>query len=433
MFNIKLNMLFFYFSSVSVFLWLLIVSCSILPISLLLIILTAYLMIICVLLSYYTIKSNINLFLILLFCLFIIITGIFITENLLLFYILFEASLIPMFLLVIGWGSRQEKTRAAYYLFFYTFISSILMLFSIIKFYILVGSINMDIAYITGVPVYFQKWGFICMFIAFSVKVPMIPFHIWLPQAHVEAPLAGSILLAGIMLKLGVYGFIRFAIPLYPQSTYYYAPLLLFLSIISIVYGGFSTIRQSDMKRLIAYSSVAHMGFATYALFTPKYSEYGIVGCYLILIAHGLVSPALFIVVGILYERYHTRVIKYYGGLSHLMPKLTVFAFLFTLSSMAFPGTLNFLGEFYVIVVAINYSYGHAILISVGCFVGLIYSLYFYQRIFTGSISCYLIKGKDLNKVEFISLLMLMFPVIILGIYPFNLITYISSPIISNV
>ena len=157
MFNIKLNMLFFYFSSISIFLWLLIISCSILPISLLLIILTAYLMIICVLLSYYTIKSNINLFLILLLCLFIIITGIFITENLLLFYILFEASLIPMFLLVIGWGSRQEKTRAAYYLFFYTFISSILMLFSIIKFYILVGSINMDIAYITGVPVYFQK------------------------------------------------------------------------------------------------------------------------------------------------------------------------------------------------------------------------------------------------------------------------------------
>ena len=185
------------------------------------------------------------------------------------------------------------------------------------------------------------------MCLAFMVKIPMFPFHIWLPQAHVEAPLAGSVLLAGIMLKLGAYGFIKLAIPIYPYAFYYYSPFLLLLSLCSILYGGLSTLRQSDMKRLIAYSSVAHMGFATYSLFNPNNVEIGLIGCIIILIAHGFASPGLFCIVGIIYERYHTRIIKYYSGLGVIMPLLGVFAFLFTLASIAFPGSLNFVGEIY--------------------------------------------------------------------------------------
>ena len=414
--------LFFYLTNLSIVIWFLINGSKISYLSLSLIGLTAYLNVICLLVSVNSIKVNLNLFLFFIFFLHIILCGIFLTENILIFYILFESSLIPMFLLVIGWGARLEKARAAYYLFFYTFISSILMLLSIIKLYLLTGSLNIEIMLCCSIPISYQKWGMICMFIAFSVKIPMIPFHIWLPQAHVEAPLAGSILLAGIMLKLGAFGFIRLALPLYPYSFYYYSPFLLFLSLVSILYGGLSTIRQSDMKRLIAYSSVAHMGFATYALFNPIDIELGIIGCTLILIAHGFASPALFSVVGFLYERYHTRIIKYFNGVGQVMPLLGVFCFLFTLCSIAFPGSLNFVGEFIIIILASQYAYSHGFMMFIGCLIGLVYALYFYQRIFTGSTSNYLKNGKDLNREESLSLILLFTPIILLGIWPFILI-----------
>lgn len=423
MFNWKNNSLFFYIINLTLIIWLIFNGSKVGTLGLYLIGLTAYLNAICVLVSVNSIKTNMNLFLIFIFSLHIILCGIFITNSILVFYILFEASLIPMFLLVIGWGSRLERSRAAYYLFFYTFISSILMLLSVVKLYILTGTLNIEVISFTNIPIFYQKWGMICMFIAFSVKIPMIPFHIWLPQAHVEAPLAGSILLAGIMLKLGAFGFIRLALPIYPHSFYYYSPIFLFLSLLSILYGGLSTIRQSDMKRLIAYSSVAHMGFATYALFNPLNVEMGLVGCILILIAHGFASPALFSVVGFLYERYHTRVIKYYSGVGQIMPILGVYAFLFTLCSIAFPGSLNFVGEFIIVILASQYAYSHGFMMFIGCLVGLIYALYFYQRIFTGSLSIYLRKGKDLTREEFLTLLLLFIPVLGLGIYPNPLIT----------
>lgn len=425
MLNVKTLNLFFYFIGLCFSLWVFVSNNLTYNLGIILISLTAYLNIICVLVSMGSIKANLKYFLLLLLILFCILLGLFITENILIFYIFFESSLIPMFLLVIGWGSRLEKSRAAYYLFFFTLISSVLMLISIIKLYLLTGTLNIKFLSSISVPIYYQKWGFVVMCLAFMVKIPMFPFHIWLPQAHVEAPLAGSVLLAGIMLKLGAYGFIKLAIPIYSYAFYYYSPFLLLLSLCSILYGGLSTLRQSDMKRLIAYSSVAHMGFATYSLFNPSNVEIGLVGCIIILIAHGFASPGLFCIVGIAYERYHTRIIKYYSGLGVIMPLLGVFAFLFTLSSIAFPGSLNFVGEIVIIFLACEYSIIQAFIICLGAFVGLLYSLYFYQRIFTGQLSKYLLEGRDINKLEFLSLFLLFFPILLLGVFPNIILNYL--------
>ena len=425
MLNVKTLNLFFYFIGLCFSLWVFVSNNLTYNLGIILISLTAYLNIICVLVSMDSIKANLRYFLLLLLILFCILLGLFITENILIFYIFFESSLIPMFLLVIGWGSRLEKSRAAYYLFFFTLISSVLMLISIIKLYLLTGTLNIKFLSSISVPIYYQKWGFVVMCLAFMVKIPMFPFHIWLPQAHVEAPLAGSVLLAGIMLKLGAYGFIKLAIPIYSYAFYYYSPFLLLLSLCSILYGGLSTLRQSDMKRLIAYSSVAHMGFATYSLFNPSNVEIGLIGCIIILIAHGFASPGLFCIVGIAYERYHTRIIKYYSGLGVIMPLLGVFAFLFTLSSIAFPGSLNFVGEIVIIFLACEYSIIQAFIICLGAFVGLLYSLYFYQRIFTGQLSKYLLEGRDINKLEFLSLFLLFFPILLLGVFPNIILNYL--------
>lgn len=257
------------------------------------------------------------------------------------------------------------------------------MLLAIIKLYLLTGSLNVSYLKQVNLPLSTQKYCFACFSLAMAVKMPMFPFHIWLPQAHVEAPLAGSVLLAGILLKLGGYGFIYFILPLFPFGFYYFSNILQWLSILGIVYGGLTTLRQSDMKRLIAYSSVAHMGFATFALFSVE-SEIGIISSLLILIAHGFVSPALFIIVGLLYERFGTRVIKYYKGVGVSMPLLDSYVFLFTLSSIAFPGSLNFIGEFLVIITATQVNFIYAIIVSIGAFIGLKYAFYFYERIFKG-------------------------------------------------
>ena len=425
MLKMKSFNIFFYITCICFSLWVFFSNSLTHNLGTILISLTAYLNIICVLVSMDSIKANIKYFLLLLIILFFILLGLFVTENILIFYVFFESSLIPMFLLVIGWGSRIEKSRAAYYLFFFTLISSVLMLISIIKLYLLTGTLSIRFLSCISIPIYYQKWGFIVMCLAFMVKIPMFPFHIWLPQAHVEAPLAGSVLLAGIMLKLGAYGFIKLAIPIYPYAFYYYSPFLLLLSLCSILYGGLSTLRQSDMKRLIAYSSVAHMGFATYSLFNPNNVEIGLIGCIIILIAHGFASPGLFCIVGIIYERYHTRIIKYYSGLGVIMPLLGVFAFLFTLASIAFPGSLNFVGEIVIIFVACEYSILQAFIICLGAFVGLLYSLYFYQRIFTGGLSRYLLGGREINKLEFLSLLLLFFPILLLGIFPNVVLNYL--------
>lgn len=381
--------------------------------------LTLYLAISCILVSWKSIKTNLNMFLFLLLLQNIILIGVFITKNILVFYVLFESTLIPIFILIIGWGSRQEKIRAGYYLFFFTLISSLLMLLAIIRLYFMVGTLNINFITSISLPLSTQKWCFLSFCIAMAVKMPMFPFHIWLPQAHVEAPLAGSVLLAGILLKLGGYGLIFFTLPIFPMGFFYYSPIFQWLSILAIIVGGLSTLRQSDMKRLIAYSSVAHMGFATFALFNIE-SEIGLISCVLILIAHGFVSPALFIVVGLLYDRYGTRVIKYYKGIGVSMPLIDAYAFIFTLASIAFPGSLNFIGELFMLISATQISLTHGVIISLGAFIGLKYALYFYERIFKGEWASSLIGGRDLIKIEHLSLLFLLTPVIFFGLVPWS-------------
>lgn len=398
-------------------------------VSIIFMLLTIYLILISILISIFTIKWGINNYLNTILFLGFILLILFYTNNLLIFYTCFELSLIPMFILIIGWGYRAEKTRAAYYLFFFTLIGGMIMLTSLVAIYSLTGTLNMSVLTNLYIPVNLQKKYFVFMTLAFLVKIPSIPFHIWLPQAHVEAPLAGSLLLAGIMLKLGAYGIIIFGLPLMPHGFYYYSPFFQFLGLISIIYGGLSTVRQSDMKRLIAYSSVAHMGFATYVLFNIE-SQFGvtvgITSCILILVAHGLVSPALFIVCGILYEKFGTRIIKYYGGLHYNMPILSAITCLFLLCSVGIPPSFNFWGELLVLVVAAKTSYIHCILISFGAFVGLCYSLYFFMTIFLGGYSGYL-KGSNrpMSKIWFISLILCLIPVLFFGFYPMFLVRFI--------
>lgn len=417
MFNFKILNVFIYIIILSLITWNLIKGGNLNGLGLIFIWLTLYLNIICVLISLRSIKNNLNLFLILLLFKTLILIGVFTTNNILIFYILFESTLIPIFILIIGWGSREEKVRAGYYLFFFTLLSSLLMLLAIMKLYLLTGSLNISYLKQVNLPFSTQKLCFLSFSIAMAVKMPMFPFHIWLPQAHVEAPLAGSILLAGILLKLGGYGFIYFILPCFPFGFYYFSSIFQWLSILGVVYGGLTTLRQSDMKRLIAYSSVAHMGFATFALFNVE-SEIGVLSALLIFIAHGFVSPALFIIVGLLYERYGTRIIKYYKGIGVNMPLMDIFAFIFTLASIAFPGSLNFIGEFLVIVTSVQVSLLNAIILSVGAFIGLKYSFYFYERIFKGEFSSYLLKGRDLIKTEWFCLSMLFIPVILFGLFP---------------
>ena len=387
--------------------------------------LTLYLITICILISMNSVNYNVLLYLgCLVFMGFILVVA-FLTEHVLIFYICFESTLVPMFFMVLGWGARNQKMRAAFYLFFFTLISSLMMLLGLVKLYFLTGTLHLSELRSLEVPFYYQKWLFLSFILAFGVKIPLFPFHIWLPQAHVEAPLAGSVLLAGILLKLGGYGIIAIAYSLYPLCFLYYGPVLQWVSLIGVIYGGLTTIRQSDAKRLIAYSSVAHMGFCVYALFSSNL-ELGFSAGFLIMVAHGFISPALFITAGVIYERYGTRVLKYYKGLSVIMPLGNSLAFLATLCSIAFPGSLNFVGEFYVVLIAAQENFLQAILISLGGIIGLVYSLYFYMRLFTGSFSPYLLKGRELNGLEVISLSLLIIPCIISGIYPYLL---ISAPL----
>ena len=420
--NLNLSFYFFFFFFLSL-LWMMIPS-YFSPLSYILVLLTLYLNIICILFIQFHIKFNQNLLINNILILFFCLGGLFFTQNLLIFYICFESSLIPIFLVIIGWGSRIEKVRAAYFLFFFTLILSLFMLLSILKIYLLLGTLNLDFLYNIHLPLIYQKWIYLALSLAFIVKIPLFPFHIWLPQAHVEAPLIGSILLAGIMLKLGIFGFLRLAIPICPAAHVYYSPFYILLSLCSVIYGGLTTFRQSDMKRLIAYSSVAHMGFASYALFNVKNINLSLIGCILVLIAHGFSSPGLFAIVGLLYERYHSRIMKYYSGCKIIHPIINEYAFLFTLASIAFPGSLNFIGELIIIILAVETSFFHSCIIGLGAFLGLIYSLHFYQKIFTGHINNYLYGAKPIIKQELIALNMLFWPLLFFGLVPFLILNF---------
>lgn len=379
---------------------------------------------ICILISWNSIKFFKKEFIIFLNLILLFLFGVFTIMDILGFYILFEAILIPMFLIIGIWGSREEKVKAAYYFFFYTLIGSLMMLLSIFKIYYTFGTTNYQTITILEIPYNLQYWIFIGIFMSLAVKIPMFPVHIWLPQAHVEAPIAGSVLLAGILLKLGGYGFIRFSYPILPLASEFFSPLIIMLSVIAIVYGALTTCRQVDIKRLIAYSSVSHMGLVTLSIFTHKLE--GLFSSNLMMLAHGLVSSGLFMISAVLYVRFHTRSIKYFKGLTILMPITSTLAILLTLGNISFPLTLNFIAEFMSIIAIFNQSYVAGILTGVGMFLGTIYSLYMYNRIFFGSVTKHFFNIREITIYEFNSFMPLIILTIIFGIFP-NYIIYILT------
>nr|YP_009413537.1 NADH dehydrogenase subunit 4 [Zoanthus sansibaricus]ASM81635.1 NADH dehydrogenase subunit 4 [Zoanthus sansibaricus] len=395
-------------------------------ISLFFFILTALLIPICILISWNSIKYLLKEFLLCLLFLEILLMGVFSALDLLLFYILFEGILIPMFLLIGIWGSREEKVRASYYFFFYTLIGSVFMLLGIFQLYDIAGTTDYQALLNIKLPESTQKWIFAGFFLSLAVKIPKVPFHIWLPQAHVEAPVSGSVILAGVLLKLGGYGFLRFSWPLFPAASEYFAPLIITLSGIAIVYGSLTTCRQVDFKRLIAYSSVAHMGLVTLGLFTHTIE--GLVAAVFLMLAHGIVSSSLFIAVTFLYERHHTRLIKYYRGITITMPIFATMMLVLTLTNMAIPLSCNFVGEFFSLLAAFEYSLVIGVLAASGMVLSAAYSLYL-KSICFGDASNYQLFPRDLNRREAWAMAPLVILIFFLGILPSVIIEPVKNAI----
>lgn len=388
-------------------------------IGLVFVVLTTFLLIICILVSWDYIKFLVKEYMLCFIALDFILIGVFTILDLLGFYILFETVLIPMFLVIGVWGAREQKITAAYYFFFYTLVGSLLMLLSIFYIYSITGTTDYLTLLDLSIDPYYQKIIFLCFFASFAVKVPMFPFHIWLPLAHVEAPLAGSVILAGILIKLGAYGFIRFSLPLLPDASLYFTPLIFTLSVIGIIYASLTTLRQTDLKRVIAYSSVSHMAVVTLSIFSL--SVIGIEGSIFLQVAHGIVSSALFIIVTLLYERHHTRIIKYYRGITLTMPLYSMIFLYFTLANIAVPLTCNFVGEFLSLMALFQVNPFVCIMSCAGVILSASYALFLYNRVAFGEMSMYLkhsVYSRDITRREFYVLLPLIFFTLFLGVYP---------------
>jgi len=343
--------------------------------------------------------------------------GVFSILDLLLFYIFFESVLIPMYLIVGVWGSRERKIRAAYFFFLYTLLGSVLMLLSILYIYYQVGTTDYEVLLTFIFSKIEQKLLWLSFFGSFATKVPMVPVHLWLPEAHVEAPTAGSVILAGVLLKLGTYGFLRFSFPLFPEASFFFAPIVYLLSIVGIVYTSFTAIRQTDFKRIIAYTSVAHMNLVMVGLFS--FNTIGLEGAILQSLSHGFVASALFLIIGIVYERHHTRMVKYYGGLVHTMPLYTFIFLFFTMSNIGLPGTGSFVGEFLILAGSFKTNTSATFISATGMIIGGCYSLWLFNRISYGNVKIQYLKDYiDLNKRETIIFLPLIFGTIAIGLYP---------------
>src|SRR5210317_2244035 len=368
-------------------------------ISLFFLLLTTLLIPLCLLISWNSITSNLKGYLISFLLIEFFLIGVFCVLDLLMFYILFESILIPMFLVVGIWGSRERKMLAAYYFFLYTLLGSVLMLLSILYIYTQVGSTDYEILLTFVFSDFEQKILWFTFFLAFAAKVPMMPVHLWLPEAHVEAPTAGSVILAAVLLKMGTYGFIRFSLPLLPDATLKAVGWIGVLAIVAIVYGALVAMAQKDMKKLVAYSSVSHMGFVMLGMFALN--EAGLRGSILQMLNHGVSTGALFLLVGIVYERRHNRLISEYGGLAKVMPLYAMFFMIITMSSIGLPTLNGFIGEFTILIGAFHHSWVWALVGASGIVLGAAYMLWLYQRVFFGELSNE--KNKelpDLNRRE---------------------------------
>ena len=385
-------------------------------ISILFIVLTTLITPICIISCINSVKDRVKEFLIAILILETFMIGVFCSLDLVVFYLFFEAGLIPMFLIIGVWGGPR-RVYSAFKFFLFTLLGSVLMLVAIIAIYWITGTTDVTQIYEIKIPKEYQNLLWLAFFSSFAVKMPMWPVHTWLPDAHVEAPTAGSVILAAILLKMAGYGFLRFSLPMFPLASEFFTPLIFTLSIIAIIYTSLVALMQEDMKKLIAYSSVAHMGYVTLGIFT--FTKQGIEGSVFQMISHGLISAALFLCVGVVYDRLHSRMISTYGGLVNYLPKYSFLFIVFALAGLGLPGTSGFLGEFLVLTGTFQKNYLVAMLATFGVVLGAAYMLWLTKRVIFGVTKNDQIKNlKDVNKSEIIMLGILALLVIFFGFYP---------------
>ena len=388
-------------------------------ISILFIVLTTLITPICIISCINSVKDRVKEFLIAILILETFMIGVFCSLDLVVFYLFFEAGLIPMFLIIGVWGGPR-RVYSAFKFFLFTLLGSVLMLVAIIAIYWITGTTDVTQIYEIKIPKEYQNLLWLAFFSSFAVKMPMWPVHTWLPDAHVEAPTAGSVILAAILLKMAGYGFLRFSLPMFPLASEFFTPLIFTLSIVAIIYTSLVALMQEDMKKLIAYSSVAHMGYVTLGIFT--FTKQGIEGSIFQMISHGLISAALFLCVGVVYDRLHSRMINSYGGLVNYLPKYSFLFLIFALAALGLPGTSGFLGEFLVLVGAFQKNYLVAMLATFGVVLGAAYMLWLTKRVIFGTTNNSEIKSlNDVNKSEIIMLVTLAFFIIFFGFYPLPL------------
>jgi NADH-quinone oxidoreductase subunit M len=400
-------------------------------ISVLFVLLSTLLTPLCILASWDSVKMRVREYMVAFLVLESMMVGMFCALDFVVFYIFFEAVLIPMFLIIGVWGGAR-RVYAAFKFFLYTLAGSLLMLLALLAMWFHAGTTDIPTLTEMAFPPAMQFWLFIAFFVSFAVKVPMWPVHTWLPDAHVEAPTAGSVILAGVLLKMGAYGFLRFSLPMLPQASADFAPLIFALSVIAIVYTSLVALAQEDMKKLIAYSSVAHMGIVTLGIFT--FTQQGISGALFTMLSHGVVSGALFLCVGVLYDRVHSREIARYGGVAKIMPAYALIFMLFTMASVALPGTAGFPGELLVIVGAFKVNPWVALGACMGMILGAAYMLYLYRRVAFGKITKDDLRSLlDLGPREYAVFAPLILLTLWMGVYPSSFLDFFEVTVASLV
>jgi NADH-quinone oxidoreductase subunit M len=396
-------------------------------ISLWFVLLSTLLTVVCIIGAWYSVQDRVREYMIAFLVMDTLMVGVFCALDVVLFYIFFEGVLIPMYLIIGIWGGPR-RIYASFKFFLYTLLGSVLFLVAIIFMYVQAGTTEIPLLMEQDFAFSAQIWLWLALFISFAVKVPMWPFHTWLPDAHVEAPTAGSVLLAGVLLKLGGYGFLRFSLPMLPEASVYFAPLIFTLSVVAVVYTSLVALMQTDMKKLIAYSSVAHMGIVTIGIFTPN--ALGIQGSIVLMLSHGVVSAALFMCVGVVYDRIHSREIAAYGGLAERMPVYALVFMIFMFASVGVPGTSGFIGEILVIIGIFQVNQWVAFFAATSMILGAGYMLWLYRRVIFGALTKDTLKSiTDMRMNELAAFAPLVLIALLMGVYP----SLFTDPIAASV
>jgi NADH-quinone oxidoreductase subunit M len=396
-------------------------------VSVLFVLLSTLLTPICILSAWDAIKVRVREFMLAFLILETMMVGMFCAADFIVFYVFFEGVLIPMYLIIGVWGGPR-RVYAAYKFFLYTLFGSVLMLLALLAIWFKTGTTDLALLMHVQLPVSMQFWLFLAFLASFSVKVPMWPVHTWLPDAHVEAPTAGSVILAGVLLKMGAYGFLRFSVPMLPHASATFAPLIYAMSVIAVIYTSLVALAQTDMKKLIAYSSIAHMGVVTIGIFT--FNVQGISGAMFQMLSHGIVAGALFLCVGVIYDRMHTRDIDRYGGLADRMPVYALVFMLFTMASIGLPGTAGFIGEFLVVIGSFQVNFWLALLGATGMILGAAYMLYLYRRVVFGKLTKADLMGiLDLSPREIAVFAPLVLLTLWMGIYPSSFTSFFDATV----